>query len=65
MLKANTVIVGAIVALVVIYFLPHINMAARKTYGRWRKHKRDLRIERERRDREERLALMSRHTSAQ
>jgi hypothetical protein len=33
MLNANIVIVGAIVALAVIYFLPHLNMAGRKAFG--------------------------------
>ncbi|PHY19821.1 hypothetical protein [Caulobacter sp. BP25] len=65
MSNANVVIVGAIAALVVIYFLPRLNTAARKAYGRWRRHRRDLRLERERRDREERLARLSRQTSAQ
>jgi hypothetical protein len=64
MLNANIVIVGAIGALVVIYFLPRLNTAARKLYGRWRRHRRDLRLERERLAREERLASMTRHTSA-
>ncbi len=65
MLNANVVVVGAIAALVVIYFLPRINTAARKAYSRWRRHRRDLRLERERLEREERLARMTRHTSAQ
>lgn len=64
MLNANVVIVGAIAALVLIYFLPRINTAARKAYGRWRRHRRDLRLERERREREERMARMTRQTSA-
>lgn len=54
MLRADIVVAGAIVALVVIYFLPRINTSARKAYGRWRRHRRDLRLERERRLREER-----------
>jgi hypothetical protein len=65
MLNANIVIVGAIVALAVIYFLPHLNMAGRKAYGRWRRRRRDLRLERERLAREERVASMTRRTSAQ
>ena len=65
MLNANIVIVGAIVALVVIYFLPRLNTSARKAYGRWRRRRRDLRLERERLEREERLARMARQTSAQ
>jgi hypothetical protein len=65
MLNANVVIVGAVVALAIIYFLPRLNMAGRKAYGRWRRHRRDLRLERERLAREERMASMTRHTSAQ
>lgn len=59
MLRADIVVVGAIVALVVIYFLPRINTAARKAYGRWRRHRRELRLERERREREERMTRVS------
>ncbi len=65
MLKADVVIVGAIVALVVIYFLPRIHTAGAKAYGRWRRRRRDLRLERERREREERLARLSQQTSTQ
>jgi len=64
MLKADVVIVGSIVALVLIYYLPHLNTAARKAYGRWRRHKRDLRLERERRERQERMERETRQTSA-
>lgn len=65
MLKADVVIAGAIVALVVIYFLPRIHTAGAKAYGRWRRRRRDLRLERERREREERLARVSQQTTAQ
>lgn len=53
MLDAKVVIAGAILALVVIYFLPRIETAARKKYGRYRRKKRDLRLQKER---EEQLA---------
>ena len=53
MLDAKVVIAGAILALVVIYFLPRIDTVARKSYGRYRRKKRDLRQQRER---EEQLA---------
>jgi len=56
MLNAKVVIAGAIVALVVIYFLPRIDTAARKTYGRWRRRRRELRQQREQREREERMS---------
>lgn len=56
MLNAKVVIAGAIVALVVIYFLPRLDDAARKAYGRWRRRQRDLRQERERQERQERQA---------
>ena len=48
MLDAKVVIAGAIIALVVIYFLPRIDIAARKVYGRYRRKKRDLRQQKER-----------------
>ncbi len=48
MLDAKVVIAGAIIALVVIYFLPRIDIAARKFYGRYRRKKRDLRQQKER-----------------
>lgn len=53
MLDAKLVIAGAILALVVIYFLPRLDLAARKIYGRYRRKKRDLRQQKER---EEQLA---------
>jgi hypothetical protein len=53
MLDAKVVIAGAILALVVIYFLPRIDLTARKIYGRYRRKKRDLRQQKER---EEQLA---------
>lgn len=59
MLNANVVIVGAIVALVVIYFLPRIDTAARKAYGRWRRRRRELRQQRERDQRMPRTTSMS------
>ncbi|MDR6625980.1 hypothetical protein [Caulobacter segnis] len=65
MLNANVVIIGAVVALVVIYFLPQFTTAARKAYGRWRRHRRDLRLERERLAREERMARTAQNTSPQ
>ena len=54
MLDAKVVIAGAVIALVVIYFLPRIDTVARKAYGRWRRRRRDLRQQREREDRAER-----------
>ncbi|NQE61608.1 hypothetical protein [Caulobacter sp. RHG1] len=53
MLDAKLVIAGALVALVVIYFLPRIDTVVRKIYGRYRRKKRDLRQQKER---EEQLA---------
>ncbi|HJV42924.1 hypothetical protein [Caulobacter sp.] len=54
MLDAKVVIAAAIVALVVIYFLPRIDTRARKAYGRWRRRRRELRQQRQRDDRLER-----------
>lgn len=48
MLDAKLVIAGAIVALVVIYFLPRLDTVARKNYSRYRRKKRDLRQQKER-----------------
>lgn len=54
MLSAPVVIAVAICALVAIYFLPRLDEAGRKAYGRWRKRQRDQRMERERQARVER-----------
>lgn len=54
MFDAKVVIAAAIVALVVIYFLPRIDTVARKAYGRWRRRRRELRQQRQRGDRLER-----------
>ena len=51
MFNAKVVIAGAIVALVAIYFLPRLDDAARKVYGRWRRRQREAREERERQER--------------
>jgi hypothetical protein len=56
MLSAPVVIAAAICALVVIYFLPRLDEAARKAYGRWRRRQRGQRHERERQERLERRA---------
>lgn len=48
MSSAPVVIVATICALVVIYFLPRINAAGRRLYGRFRRRQRNLRQERER-----------------
>ena len=65
MLRADVVIVGAIFALVMIYFLPRIHTVGAKAYGRWRRRRRELRQEREKREREERLARLAQQTSTQ
>lgn len=54
MFDAKVVIAAAIVALVMIYFLPRIDTVARKAYGRWRRRRRELRQQRQRGDRLER-----------
>lgn len=56
MLSAPVVIVGAICALIVIYFLPRIDGAARKLYGRHRRRQRSQRLERERQEQLQRRA---------
>lgn len=56
MLSAPVVIAAAICALVAIYFLPRLDEAGRKVYGRWRRRQRDQRQERERQERMERQA---------
>ena len=56
MLSAPVVIAAAICALVVIYFLPRLDEAARKAYGRWRRRLRYQRLERDRQERLERRA---------
>lgn len=43
MLNAPMVITLALIALVVIYFLPSISEKARRAYGRWRRKQRDRR----------------------
>ena len=48
MSNAPIVIAATICALVVIYFLPRIDAAGRKLYGRHRRRQRNLRQERER-----------------
>jgi hypothetical protein len=53
MLSAPVVIAAAICVLVLIYFLPRLDAAGRKVYGRWRKRQRDLREEKLRRERME------------
>lgn len=56
MLSAPVVIVATICALIVIYFLPRLNAAGRKLYGRYRRRQRALRQERERREQLQRRA---------
>jgi uncharacterized protein HemY len=51
MLGAPLVITFAIVALIVIYFLPWIDDRARRAYGRWRRRRREEREQKARKSR--------------
>ena len=56
MAKEPIVIVATICALALIYFLPRIEAAGRKAYGRFRRHQRNQRQERNGRTQPQRRA---------
>lgn len=56
MAKTPIVIAATICTLVLIYFLPRIEAAARRAYGRYRRRQRNQRQERDRRAQVERRA---------